>query len=458
MIGSGPAGQRAAQQAATLDKRVALIERRQSLGGVCVHSGTIPSKAIREAVLHLTGMAGGYLHDRPVQRRLSMSELLNVAARVVHREVEVLSKRLATAGICMFFGDASFVSPHVVHVQDTEGNASDIFGERVLVAVGTTPARPDDVPFDGRTVIDSNELLLLPELPESMLILGGGVIGTEYACMMAGAGVKVTLLERRDNLLGFVDEQIGRKLEAHLIGLGVDLRLGVKVGPIRTDGKSATIIADGRATKADVLLYTLGRQGAVSGLDLHKAGLAPDDRGRLVVDEAFRTSVPHIYAAGDVIGFPALAATSVEQGRAAACSMFGCWTDRDAVPHADSKPIFPFGVYTIPEISMIGPTEQQLVAAAQPFAVGCCNYSQTARGHLLGDNDGFLKLLFHPQSRRLLAVHAIGTQACELVHLGQAVMAANFPVDYFIDSIFNYPTLAETYKLAAEDGIRKLAA
>jgi NAD(P) transhydrogenase len=323
-------------------------------------------------------------------------------------------------------------------------------GEHVLIAVGTEPARPANVPFAPGRVIDSNELLLLQDLPKSMILVGGGVIGTEYACMLAAVGVKVTLVESRPRLLEFVDDELAENLQFRLRDMGVRLRLGESVSHIELGENCVeATLASKKRMRAQTLLYTIGRQGATGSLNLAAAELAADERGRLKVNEFYQTSAPHIYAAGDVIGFPALAATSMEQGRLAACHMF----KQLAEP---ANPLFPYGIYTIPEISMVGATEQSLTQAGVPYEVGLARYREIARGQLISDPHGILKLLFHQESRRLLGVHAIGTGATELIHIGQAVMAAGMSIDYFVDSVFNYPTLAECYKVAALDGINRV--
>jgi NAD(P) transhydrogenase len=450
VIGSGPAGQKAALNAAKLGRRVALIDRRQLVGGVCIHSGTIPSKAIRETVLHLTG-----LHERTVygnsytvKRHITMRDLLLRCHHVVHNEVEVIQSQMARNGVAMLFGEASFVDPHTLRLT-RDDQTLHITGQHILIAVGTEPARPADVPFAPGKIIDSDELLELTDLPHHLIIVGGGVIGVEYACMLAAAGSRITLIESRGRLLEFVDDELAESLQFRMRDMGIRLRLGESVAKIELDGNgvSATL-ASGKQIAGDALLYTIGRQGATARLNLEAAGLAADERGRLKVNELYQTAVGHIYAAGDVIGFPALAATSMEQGRLASSHMF----KQLAEP---SQKIFPYGIYTIPEISMIGQTEQALTKQKTPYECGIARYREIARGQLIADPHGLLKLLFHPQSRRLLGVHAIGTGATELIHIGQVVMSAGLPIDYFVETVFNYPTLAECYKVAALDGLNR---
>ena len=451
IIGSGPAGQKAAFCAAKLGRRVAIIERNHDIGGVCIHTGTIPSKAMREAVLHLTGLRERALYgdSYTVKEDITMSDLLYRSRIVVRSEVDVIRAQMKANGVRVVWGDAAFTGPHTVRVSRDE-EVIELKGEQILVAVGTEPARPADVPFCPGRVIDSNELLELRELPRSLIVVGGGVIGVEYACMMAAVGVTVTLVESRPRLLEFVDDEIAEMLQFRIRDMGIRLKPGEAVSEIHVDGEGVeAILASNKRVFAQTLLYTIGRQGATEKLNLGAAGLSADSRGRLKVNEHYQTDVPHIYAAGDVIGFPALAATSMEQGRLAANHMFQC--SAEAV-----SPLFPIGIYTIPEISMVGQSEQALTAAKTPYEVGMARYREIARGQLMADAYGCLKLLFHPDSRRLLGVHAMGTGATELIHIGQSIMAAGMAIDYFVDSVFNYPTLAECYKVAALNGLNRL--
>src|SRR4051812_6083682 len=453
VIGSGPAGQKAALSAAKLGKRAAIVERMPSVGGVCIHTGTIPSKAMREAVLHLTGLRerSVYGEGYAVKQLVTMDDLLYRARHVMRTEVDVIRTQMARNGVTLLTGSASFADTHTVRIT-RDDEATDIKTQNVLIAVGTDPARPANVPFTPGRVIDSNELLTLSKLPKSMIIVGGGVIGTEYACMLAAVGVKVTLVESRPRLMEFIDDELAENLQFRMRDMGIRLRLGESVAKIELVENGTAVeatMASQKVLHADTLLYAVGRQGATDKLNLAAAGLTADNRGRLKVNEHFQTEAPHIYAAGDVIGFPALAATSMEQGRLAACHMFG------ELAEATAQTLFPYGIYTIPEISMVGATEQALTQAGTPYEVGLARYRETARGLLIADPYGILKLLFHPTSRRLLGVHAIGTGATELIHIGQAVMAAGMPIDYFVETVFNYPTLAECYKVAALDGMNR---
>ena len=453
IIGSGPAGQKAAFCAAKLGRSVALVERISGIGGGCIHTGTVPSKAMREAVLHLTGLRERALYGDAytVKEDITMADLLYRTQHVVRNEVDIIRSHMKSNGVKVVWGDAAFLDPNTVRVIRNEDQI-DLRGDNVLVAVGTEPARPANVPFAPGRIIDSNELLRMKDLPRSLVIVGGGVIGVEYACMLAAVGVTITLVETRPKLLEFVDDEISEMLQYRMRDMGIRLRLGESVSEISVDGAGVeATLASNKKINAQMMLYTIGRQGATDRLNLPAAGLTADSRGRLKVNDFYQTEVSHIYAAGDVIGFPALAATSMEQGRLAACHMF----HRIAEP---VSPLYPLGIYTIPEISMVGQTEQALTASGSPYEIGLARFRETARGQLIGDLFGCLKLLFHPESRRLLGVHAIGTGATELIHIGQAVMAAAMPIDYFVESVFNYPTLAECYKVAALNGVNRLMA
>jgi NAD(P) transhydrogenase len=333
-----------------------------------------------------------------------------------------------------------------------------VSGDTIIIASGTRPAKPASVPFDDKTIFTSDELLKLDSIPKTMIVVGGGVIGIEYACMLAALGVKITLVEGKHQVLGFLDNEITEALQYQMRRMGVTLRLGEKVAKIErlaaTEGgiNGAIVQAtleSGKALRAQTLMYAVGRQGTTSAMQLDRAGLKADDRERLKVNANYQTDVPHIYAVGDVVGFPALASTAMEQGRLAVCHAFG-------VPTRSIPELFPYGIYAIPEISMVGRTEDQLTTAGIPYEAGIAQYRELARGQLLGDTDGMLKLLIHQESRQILGVHAIGTGATELIHIGQAVMAFQGTLDYFVNSVFNYPTLAEAYKVAALNGMNKL--
>ncbi len=461
VIGSGPAGQWAAIQAAKLGKSVVLVERRDVVGGVAVNTGTIPSKALREAILSMVDRQSAMpqMADFQRAREHSFRSLISSADRVIDAEIEIIQGHMRSNVVVVLHGVASFVEPHVVRVEGTYSSDT-IRAAHVLIATGTEPARPDNMIFDDQTVITSDEILQLESLPHSMIVVGGGVIGTEYASMLSLLGVKVTLIEGRSRILDFVDGEIGEALQYHLSQGGMTLRLGEQVvkickieptpGARTSDNTMAeAVLESGKTVRGDCLLYAVGRQGSTEELGLDKADLAADNRGRLKVNEHYQTSVPHIYAAGDVIGFPSLASTSMEQGRAAACHMFG------EPIHLVSK-LLPYGIYSIPEISMVGWTEERLTEEGIPFESGIAQYREIARGQLLGDDIGMLKMLIHQETQTILGVHTIGTGATELIHIGQCAMAFNATVDYFVNAVFNYPTLAECYKVAAYNGLNKL--
>jgi NAD(P) transhydrogenase len=452
VIGSGPAGQKGAIAAAKLNKRVAMVERsRLGPGGVCLHSGTIPSKTMREAILHLTGF-----HQRAVfgeryreKRKITMDDLKRQIAHVIEHELDVIHDQLDRNGVDLYRGCARFTAPHAIVV---EGAAETVRleAEHVLVACGTKPARPANIPFDGKHVFDSDEILQLETIPRTMIVVGGGVIGLEYAIMFATLGVRVTVVDGRDRMLEFCDREIVETLLFHCRSLGMVFRLGEDViGIDKIKGERIALhLESGKRLIGDSVLFTAGRVGDTGELNLAAAGLEPDNRGRLWCDENHRTWVPHIYGVGDVVGFPALASVSMEQGRRAVCHAFG-------LPFQGCQHM-PYGLYTIPEISMVGKNEEQLTKDHVPYEVGIARFKEIARGQILGDKLGLLKLLFHRATRKLLGVHCIGETATEIVHIGQSVMAFGGTIDYFRDTVFNYPTMAECYKVAAFDGLNKL--
>jgi NAD(P) transhydrogenase len=450
VIGSGPAGQRAAVQAAKVGKRVAIIERQRMVGGVCLHTGTVPSKTFREAVLSLTRVP--MLFDgSPVERpRPTMTDLIHRVNEVVERELDVVARQLSRNGVELLSGGAAFVDQHTVLV-DSGASARQVTSEFVLVACGSKPA-PAPVEADHRTVLTSDDIICLPKLPRSLAVIGAGVIGIEYASMFAELGVEVTLIDRHQRLLEFCDAEIVDELIHQMRQKRVTFRLGEAVKKIDSDkgiGCASIELESGKRLVVDAVLFSVGRVGATEGLELEKAGLKADDRGRLAVNARYQTAVPNISAAGDVIGFPALASTSSEQGRLAVCAMFGL----EAKPASAG---FPYGIYAIPEISMVGATEQQLTEKKIPYEVGVARYAEIARGQILGDDSGFFKMIFHRETRALLGVHCMGTQATELIHIGQAVLTLGGGLDYFLETVFNYPTLAECYKVAAYNAANHL--
>ena len=452
VIGSGPGGQKAAIAAAKLDRRVAVIERPDMLGGVCLNTGTIPSKTLREAILYLTGVDQREIYGQSyrVKDEITIADLTARTRHVVTRENDVVRSQLARNHVAIIPGTARFIGPHEAEVDDGGGRTRKVSAEKIVIATGTRPARPDSVAFDDRTIIDSDGIIHLERVPRSMVVAGAGVIGIEYASMFAALGTKVTVVERRDRMLEFCDDEVVEALKYHLRDLAVTFRFGETVASVEARPEGAlALLRSGKKIPADTVLYSAGRQGMTGDLNLSAAGLTADERGRIAVGESFRTAVGHIYAVGDVIGFPALAATSMEQGRLAAHHAFG---EPAAAGHAPQ----PIGIYSIPEISFVGRTENQLTDACVPFEVGVSRYRELARGQILGDSYGVLKLLVSPEDRTLLGVHVFGTGATELIHIGQAVMGCGGTVDYLVDAVFNYPTLAESYKVAALDATNKM--
>jgi NAD(P) transhydrogenase len=451
VIGSGPAGQKAAIQAAKLGRRAAIVER-QTLGGVSVNRGTIPSKTLREAVVYLTGLSQRAMYGESyrVKEEITVDDLELRTRQVVEREIDIVRNQLARNHVRVLSGIARFVDPHTVAISGGEDRV--VSAEKIVIATGTRPHRPESVEFDNNTILDSDGLLLMDRLPASIVVVGAGIIGIEYASMFAALGSKVTVVEKRHRLLDFVDAQIAEGLQYHLRDLGVVFRFGETVTAVERHGDATmTTLESGKRIPADVVLYAAGRQGETADLDLEQAGLEADERGRIEVSPDFRTSVEHIYAAGDVIGWPSLAATSMEQGRLAAAHAL------DQPTHGMSE-LLPFGIYSIPEISYVGRHEEELTEAACPYEVGISRYRELARGQILGDSYGMLKLLVALDDRKLLGVHVLGTNATEVVHIGQAVMGNGGTVDYLVDAVFNYPTLAESYKVAALDAMNKLQA
>jgi NAD(P) transhydrogenase len=452
VIGSGPGGQKAAIAAAKLGRNVGIVERKNMIGGVCLNTGTIPSKTLREAVLYLTGLDQREMYGQNyrVKDDITIADLAARTQHVVSRETDVVRNQLTRNRVKILTGTARFVEPHLLEIDEGDGRSQRFSACSVVIATGTKPARPSTVNFDERTVIDSDGIAHLQSVPRSMVVAGAGVIGIEYASMFAALGTKVTVVEQRDRMLEFCDMEVVEALKYHLRDLAVTFRFGETVAGVESHPEGAVaVLRSGKKILADTVMYSAGRQGVSDNLGLDVAGLAADDRGRIKVDEYFRTEVPHIYAVGDVIGFPALAATSMEQGRLAAHHACG-----EPVPPIDSHP--PIGIYSIPEISFIGRTEDQLTADNVPFEVGVSRYRELARGQIIGDSYGVLKLLVSTEDRKLLGVHVFGTGATELVHIGQAVMGCGGTVDYLVDAVFNYPTLAESYKIAALDATNKM--
>ncbi len=452
VIGSGPAGQKGAIAAAKLGKKVAVVDRKEMVGGVSLHTGTIPSKTLREAILYLTGFRERtfYGRDYALKESISVSDLAFRIQSVRARELEVIRAQLKRNGVMTYHGDARFLDPHTVEIDSGDGKTV-VSGEHILIACGTRPAHSPTVPLDGKRVIDSDQLRGAERLPREVVVVGAGVIGLEYASMFTALNIKVTIVEQRSTVLDFVDREIIESLLYFMRERGATFRLGEKVVSVGYDEKNRVVakLESGKEVHGDGLLYVVGRQTNADRLNLAAAGLTADERGRISVDAGYRTSVPHIFAAGDVIGFPALASTSMEQGRLAVCGMFGvaCVSRPESIP---------YGIYTIPEISMVGATEQELTEKKIPYEVGRAKHVELAKGQMMGVDIGQLKVLFDPKTLKLLGVHAIGEGATEIIHIGQAVLAFGGTIEYFRDTVFNYPTFAEAYKVAGLDGLNKL--
>jgi len=454
VIGSGPAGQRAAIYAAKMGKKVALVEMREVVGGACINTGTIPSKTMREAVLHLSGYnyKSIYGMNYRVKERITMADLAFRVQHVIKTEIDVTEAQLSRNNIEMLVGVASF--DDATHIRVTNSKGANIYeGKNILIATGTKPASSPKVPLNGHSIINSDMIMELGTLPKTLIVVGGGVIGVEYTCMFSALGVRVTLIERRPKLLEFADQEIVEALSYHLRDSRVTMRLNEEVESVEEmpDGTVVANLESKKKVSGDALLYAVGRQGNVDELNLQNAGIESDARGRIMVDKDFCTKTPNIYAVGDVIGFPSLASVSMEQGRIASARAFG---DMEVT----SNPSFyPYGIYTIPEISFIGKTEEQLTEEDAPYEVGVAYYREIARGQIRGDTTGRLKLIFHRETHAILGVHIIGEGASELVHIGQAVMSLGGKLEYLVDTVFNYPTLAECYKAAAFNGLNRLS-
>jgi NAD(P) transhydrogenase len=455
VIGSGPAGEKGAAQAAYFGKGVALVERSPVVGGACVHTGTLPSKTLREAALYVTGFQRRQLYGMTldIDRQTSLRQIVGRLHAVIQEQEEQVRRNLDRHGVTVIHGEASFAGGLEVAVQQSGGQVIRLSAEQCLIAVGSSPHRPRGVPFDDPDVEDSDTVLDLDRIPDTLAVVGGGVIGCEYACLFAALGTRITLVEGRDRLIAALDAEISEALKVSLEHGGHRVLLGDAVqrieripgGPLRIELRS------GQALEVDKILYSAGRAGNTEGLGLDRAGIKADERGRILVDEHFRTSAPHVYAAGDVIGSPSLASVSMEQGRVAVCHAFG-FSYKTRV-----SPITPYGIYTIPEASMVGATEEDLKKSGAPYEVGRARYAGNARGQIIGDTDGALKLLFEVPTKRVLGVHIVGERATELVHIGQMVMEFDGTIDTFIDSVFNFPSLSEIYKYAAYDGLGHLA-
>jgi NAD(P) transhydrogenase len=457
VIGSGPAGHHAAIQAAKLRKRVLMAERKSIVGGICINIGTIPSKTMREAILYLSGYRehAVYGESYRLKERITLRDLLVRVDPVVRHEVDVTRNQLLRNGVELAHASASFIDPHTLQLElPADGTRRTVTADKVVIAAGTQATRDPQMPMDGHSVFSSDDILEMGELPQTLAVIGAGVIGCEYASMFAAMGVRVTLIDKRPRLLPFVDGEMIEALSYHLRERRVMLRLGEEVDRVEVVEDAAgrrvrTMLKSGKQIVSDKVLCSVGRTGATADLKLEAAGVNVDSRGRIPVNDRYQTSVPTIYAAGDVCGFPSLASASMEQGRLAACGAFG-------VEAAQFRELFPYGIYTIPEISFVGRNEEELTEQGVPYETGRAPYREIARGRIVGDTIGFVKLLFHRETRELLGVHIIGEGAVELIHIGQAVLSLGGRLDYFIDTVFNYPTLAECYKNAAFDGINRI--
>lgn len=453
VIGSGPAGRRGAIQAAKFGHSVLVVEKGRRVGGVSVHTGTIPSKTLRETVLNLTGWRerGFYGRAYRVKKDLDAKDLLLRLHKTLDHEVDVLEHQFARNGVQTLQGDGRFLDAHRIEVRTSPDECKVVEGERILVAVGSRPYRPAGVPFDGVSVFDSDDIVDLPRLPRSLTVIGAGVIGVEYATIFSALDVAVTLIESRASMLDFIDRELVADFTHQLRDRGITIRLGTKVDRIDLrDGWPVVVLDGGRQVRSEMLLYAAGRMGDTGSLNLEACGLATDDRGRIAVDpKSFQTSVPHIYAAGDVIGFPSLASTSMEQGRIASCHAFN-------TPAPPAPEFYPYGIYAVPEISTVGMSEEEVRQRGIPFECGLARFRETSRGHIMGIEHGMMKMLFSIKTRRLLGVHIVGEGATELIHIGQAVLNLKGTLEYFIENTFNYPTLAEAYKIAALDAWNRM--
>lgn len=455
VIGSGPAGKSAAIQAAKLGFRAAVVDGQPQIGGVCVHTGTIPSKTLRETVLNLTGWRerGFYGRSYRVKQDIEASDLMQRLSMTLQREVDILEHQLHRNGVEVIRGFARFVDAENIEITNTDGDIFEVAADKFVITVGTRTYRPDYIPFDGKTILDSDEVLQMETLPRSITVIGAGVIGVEYATIFRALDIAVTLVEPRASMLDFLDRELVMQFRHEVSEAGMRLQFGQKVDSVsrRKDGRCIVKLENGRAIASDMVLFAAGRVGATDHLGLDKAGLESDHRGRLTVDDHFQTNVNNIYAAGDVIGFPSLASTSLEQGRVAAVNALG----KESHPPPE---FFPYGIYSVPEMSSVGMTEEEVIERKIPYEIGLAPLRETSRGKVMGLQSGLMKAIFSLKTRRLLGVHIVGEGATELIHIGQAVLTLRGSLDYFIDNAFNYPTLAEAYKVAALDAHNRIIA
>lgn len=453
VIGSGPAGEKGAAQAAYFGKKVALVERAPHVGGAGINTGTVPSKTLRETALYFSGLRqrGLYGIDYSLKENLNIRSFMYREQAVVETEWKTILANLERHHIDTLWGEASIKDPHLLHVNLADGTQRDLTTRVILIASGSAPYHPPEIPFDHNGIYDSDSILKMDRIPKSMLIVGGGVIGSEYAGIFTALGVEVTLVDGRERLLPFADSEIAGRLRGHLEGLGLRFIFNTRVDKTESTPQGICItLNSGQSVFAETALFASGRQSNIEGLGLESLGVKLGQRGLILVNEKYQTSVPNIFAAGDVIGFPALASTSMEQARVAMVHAF------DLRYKESLSPVIPLAVYTIPEISMAGLTEDECIRMKIPYLVGCAEYASNPRGQIIGDTNGMLKLVFSPAGKKLLGVHIIGELASELIHLGAHVLADGGSIDAFIEAVYNYPTLSDSYKYAAYDGLGKL--
>lgn len=453
VLGSGPAGEKAAIEASKMHKKTAIIEKRSVQGGVCIHTGTIPSKTLRETVMYISGLRQRSVYGLmgAMKENITIKELMYRKGQVIRQELDIIQQNMSRYGIEVIKGTGMITSPRSVIVFEDEKTNRIINSKVIIISTGTKPYHPDFINFDNQYIYDGESILHLDRIPRSLTIIGGGVIGCEYASIFAHIGTNVTIVDNRERLLSFLDREIAETLLYLMRKYRINLILGEDIKDIAIkDNQVITTTQSGRQIISERLLYTAGRVGNTENLGLETLGIETDQKGLIKVDDLYRTSIPNIYAVGDVIGFPSLASVSMDQGRLAAIHAFQK-NDTSCINN-----LLPFGIYTIPEVSMVGETEEALGKANQMYEVGIARYFELARGQIINDHDGLLKLIFDPRSKRILGVHIIGERATELIHIGQAVMTHNGNISYFVDTVFNYPTLTEAYKIAAMDGLARL--
>ena len=453
IIGSGPAGRTAAIQAGKLKRKVLVVDRKDRLGGVSIHTGTIPSKTLRETVLNLSGWRERSFYGRSyrVKDEIGASDLRDRLEKTLDYEVDVLEHQFNRNHVETLHGVARFLSKTEIEVTTGTGEVAQVTSKKFLIATGTKTYRPDNVPFNGTNILDSDEFLEMSQIPRSLIVVGAGVIGVEYATMFSALDVKVTLIEPRETFLDFIDRTLIQEFTHEIRENGVDLRLGSAVANIEDKGDHVQLeLENGRQVQAEMLLFAAGRIGATEKLGMEAVGLELDHRGRFSVDrKTYQTDVPNIYAAGDVIGHPSLASTSLQQGRVAACHALN-------TPSLPESPWFPYGIYSVPEISTCGMSEEDIQKRNIPYEVGVARFRETSRGNIMGLEHGMLKMLFSLKTRRVLGVQIVGEGATELIHIAQAVLNLKGTVDYFVQNTFNYPTLAEAYKIAGLDAFNRM--